>query len=59
MGELFEMGDFAPAKPVRWTKRQTVEWMIKGLVALIVGTTIIVLIAEYYPEYLHDPPSTH
>jgi ABC-type lipoprotein release transport system permease subunit len=51
-GDLFGIGDFAPTKPVRWTKRQTVEWMLKVLVALIVGTTIVVLIAKYYPEYL-------
>ena len=44
-------GRFAPSEPVRWDKAQT----IKGLVALIVGTVIVILVAKYYPDYIPQP----
>ena len=55
-GGLFpEIGEYAPREPVRWDRAQTIGWMLKGLVALIVGTVIVVLIAKYYPEHLPSP----
>ena len=48
-------GRLAPVEPKRWTNRQTVSWMLKGLVALIVGTVIVILVAKYYPEHLPPP----
>lgn len=44
-------GSFDLAERVRWDKVQTIKW----LVALIVGTVIVMLIAKYYPGYIPQP----